>query len=127
MLSASQIEKIQNAKTVIFSTADVKGKPRAIVVQPSRIEKDRIVICNIQMNQTFDNLQENPKCFVGVYIPEEDDLQYKIEGVAEILSSGELFDEIKNYEENENGLLEYGLSVKNVIVIKIEKVEESNG
>ena len=34
-------------------------------------------------------LKINKKCFVNVYIPEKDDLQYKIEGLAEILSSGE--------------------------------------
>ena len=60
---------------------------------------------------------KNKKCFVDVYIPEKEDLQYKIDGEAEILSSGELYEEIKNFEENENGLLECGLTVKDIIVI----------
>lgn len=127
MLTEIQFENIKNAKNIIFATADENGMPRAIVIQPSRIETDRIIICNVQMNKTFENLKNNNKCFVNVFVPENDSLQYKIEGIAEILNSGELFDEIKNFEENENGLLEYGLSVKNVIVIKIINIEESNG
>lgn len=127
MLSIEQIENVKKSKLVVFATSDVNFKPRAIVVQPSRVERDRIIICNIQMGKSFENLKVNKQCFVNVYISEEDDLQYKIEGVAEILSSGELFEDIKNYEENENGLLEYGLTVKDIIVIKIINVEESNG
>lgn len=127
MLNQIQLENIKLAKNIIIATADFNNKPRAVIVQPSRVEKDRIIICNIQMNKTFENLKINKKCFVNVYIPEKDDLQYKIEGLAEILSSGELYNEVKNFEENENGLLDYGLTVKDVIVIKISNVEESNG
>ena len=127
MLTKFQIGNIKKAKNIIVASSDDDNRPRAIIVQPSRIESDKIIICNIQMEKTLQNLKNNAHCFVNVYIPEEDDLQYKIEGTAEILSSGELFDEVKNYEENENGLLEYGLSVKDVIVIRIENVEESNG
>ena len=126
MLNQIQLENIKLAKNIIVATAD-NNKPRAIIVQPSRIENDKIVICNIQMNHTFKNLLENKQCFVNIYIPEKEDLQYKIDGEAEILSSGELYEEIKNFEENENGLLEYGLTVKDIIVIKITNVEESNG
>ncbi len=127
MLTKIQIENIEKAKNVIIASADSDNKPRAIIVQPSRVESDRIIICNIQMGKSFENLKVNKKCFINVYIPEEEDLQYKIEGLAEIWSSGELFEEIKNYEEHENGLLEYGLIVKDIIVIKILNVEESNG
>lgn len=127
MLTKLQIENIKKAKNIVIASSDDDNRPRAIIVQPSRIECDKIIICNIQMEKTLENLKNNAYCFVNVYIHEEDDLQYKIDGYSEILSSGELFDEIKNYEENENGLLEYGLSVKDVIVIRIENVEESNG
>ena len=127
MLNDIQLKNIKSVEEIVFATADENGMPRAIIVQPSRIEKDRIIICNIQMNKSFENLKNNNKCFVNVFVPENDNLQYKIEGTAEILSSGELFDEIKNFEENENGLLEYGLTVNDVIVIKIEHLEESNG
>lgn len=127
MLTENQIQNIVEAKTAVLATADKNGKPRCVVLMPSRVEKDRIIVCNIQMNQTFENLKENKQCFLNVYMPEKDDLQYKIEGEAEILSSGELFDEIKNYEENENGLLESGLCVNDVIVVHVKTFEESNG
>ena len=127
MLNQIQLENIKLAKNIIIATADFSNKPRAIIVQPSRVEKDKIIICNIQMNKTFENLKANKNCFVNIYLPDQEDLQYKIEGEAEIINSGELYNEIKNFEENENGLLDYGLTVKDVIVIKINNVEESNG
>ena len=127
MLNQIQLENIKLANNIIIATADFNNKPRAIIVQPSRVEKDKIIICNIQMNKTFENLKANKNCFVNIYLPDQEDLQYKIEGEAEIINSGELYNEIKNFEENENGLLDYGLTVKDVIVIKINNVEESNG
>ena len=127
MLNQIQLENIKSAKNIIIATADFNNKPRAIIVQPSRVEKDKIIICNIQMNKTFENLKANKNCFVNIYLPDQEDLQYKIEGEAEIINSGELYNEIKSFEENENGLLDYGLTVKDVIVIKINSVEESNG
>ena len=46
------------------------------------------------MSKTFNNLQSNNKAFINVLIPEQDDLQYKIECVTEINTSGNLFNEI---------------------------------
>lgn len=77
------------------------------------------------MNKTFRNIQENKQCFVNVLIPENDDLQYKIEGVATILNSGELFEEIKTFEESEN--LPPELKVTAIIEVKIKSIEKSNG
>ena len=59
MLNQIQLENIKLAKNIIIATADFNNKPRAVIVQPSRVEKDRIIICNIQMNKTFENLKIN--------------------------------------------------------------------
>lgn len=64
-------------------------------------------------------------CFLNVYLPDEDDLQIKIEGLAEVVDSGDLFKEIKNYEESEN--LPPKLKVNSIIIVKIVNVEETNG
>lgn len=125
MLNSQQIENIKNAEKVIFSTASKENAPRSIWVITSRVEKDRIILSNIQMNKSFDNILQNPKCFINVLIPEQDDLQYKIDGVAKVYTQGELFSEIKTYEESEN--LPPELKVSAIIVVDIKNIEESNG
>ena len=77
------------------------------------------------MEKSFKNIKENNKCFINVFIPEQEDLQYKIEGVAEVFENGKLFDEIKKFEETEN--LPPELKVNSIIVIKLISLEESNG
>lgn len=57
MLNNKQIENIKLAEKVIFSTADKNNQPRSIWVIPSKIENDRIILSNIQMEKTFENLK----------------------------------------------------------------------
>jgi len=125
MITKQQIENIKAQENIIFTTADKNGQPRSIYVIPSRIESDKIIISNIQMHKSFENIKENNKCFINVFMPDKDDLQYKIEGSAEIFESGKLFEEIKNYEETEN--LPPELKVNAIIVVTITKFEQSNG
>ena len=44
---------------------------------PSKIEKDKITLSNIQMKQTIENIETNPNCFIDVYIKEKNDKQIK--------------------------------------------------
>lgn len=125
MLNELQIKNIQNAEKVIFTTSSSSNQPRSIWVVPSKIEKNRIVISNIQMGKSFENIKENPKCFINVLIPKQDDLQYKIEGIAKIYYKGRLFEDIKKYEETEN--LPPELKVNAIIVIELTSFEQSNG
>ena len=125
MLNNKQIENIKLAEKVIFSTADKGNQPRSVWVIPSRIERDRIILSNIQMQKSFENVKQNPKCFINVFVPDNDDLQYKIEGFATINERGELFKEIKEYEETEN--LPPELKVNSIIIIDIKSFEETNG
>lgn len=125
MLNELQIKNIQNAEKVIFTTSSSSNQPRSIWVVPSKIEKNRIVISNIQMGKSFENIKENSKCFINVLIPEHDDLQYKIEGIAKIYYKGRLFEDIKKYEETEN--LPPELKVNAIIVIELTSFEQSNG
>ena len=77
------------------------------------------------MQKSIANIRSNSKCFINVYMADKDDLQYKIERNADIVESGELFEEIKQYEESEN--LPPELKVNSIIVINIKKFEQSNG
>lgn len=123
-LLSSEIEEIKNNEYVVFSTTN-NNIPHSIVVMPSRIESNRIIISNIQMNKTIENIIINPNGFINVYIKENNDKQYKIDCICEVFNSGELFDDIKCYEETNN--LPEELKVKQIIIANIKDIEISEG
>ena len=125
MLTTQQIKNIIENQSVIFTTASKSGKPRSIFVIPSRVSENEIIISNIQMHKSILNILENKQLFINVYMPDKDDLQYKIEGIAEVYDSGKLFEEIKKFEETEN--LPPEQKVKSIIVVKVISIEETNG
>ncbi len=125
MLTQNQINNINEHQSVIFTTASKTGNPRSIYVIPNRVTENEIIISNIQMKTSIQNIKENNQCFINVYFPQKEDLQYKIEGKAKVYENGDLFEEIKNYEETEN--LPPELKVNSIIVIEITNFEESNG
>lgn len=124
ILSNNEIEEIKNNEWVILSTSN-NNEPRAIVVMPSRVESDRMILSNIQMSKTIENLKKNPNCFINAYIKNNNDKQYKIECNCEIFEEGELFNEIKLYEEENN--LPEELKVHSIIVAKYCNIEISEG
>ena len=121
-LTIDEIEEIKNNEWVIFSTSK-NNLPRAIVVMPSRVESDRIILSNIQMNRSIENINENPNCFINVYIKDQNDKQIKMSCDAEVYNKGELFNEIKEFEENNN--LPDDLKVHSIIVANIKNVDIS--
>lgn len=123
-LTITEINEIKNNEWIIFSTAN-NNKPHAIVVIPSRVEKDRIIISNIQMKKSIENLKLNSKCFIDVYIKEQDDKQIKIDGIGNVYDSGELFQEIKDFEETNN--LPEELKVNSIIIVEFNNIEVSEG
>lgn len=120
-LSIEQIELIKNNEWVIFSTSDLNNNPRAIVVIPSKIEKNRMIISNIQMDKTIENIKSNKKCFINAYSKENSDMQIKISGIAKVFEDGNLYLEIKKYEETNN--LPDDLKVHSIIVMDFENIE----
>lgn len=124
-LTDKQIELVKEQEWVILSTANKDGKPHSIIVLPSRIESDKIILSNIQMKTSIDNLKENNKCFINIFLKENDDMQIKIDGIAKIYDSGKLYEYIKEYEETNN--LPPELKVNSIIVIDFENIEISNG
>lgn len=124
-LTIQEIEHIKNNEWVIFTTANNINEPHSIIVIPSKIEKDRIILSNIQMKQSIENIKANPNCFINVYIKEQNDKQIKITGVGKVEESGELFNNIKEYEETNN--LPEELKVNSIIIIEIEHIEITEG
>lgn len=124
-LTNELIDMIEKNEWVIFSTSDVNSNPHAIIVLTSKVEKNRIILSNIQMNKSIENVMSNPKCFINVYIKDKDDVQIKINCTAEVYDDGELYHEIKEYEETNN--LPEDLKVRSIIVANIDNVEVSEG
>lgn len=122
-LNNEQIEIIEKNGWVILSTASENKQPHSIIVQPSRIENERIILSNIQMKTSIRNLEQNSKCSINIYSQENDDMQIKIHGNASILNSGVLYEEIKNYEETNN--LPPELKVNSIIIVNFENIEVS--
>ena len=124
-LSTEQINLIKNNGWVIFSTSDVNNCPHAIIVQPSRTETNRIIISNIQMNKSIQNIKNNSKCFINVYLKDNSDMQIKITGTANVYENGNLYNEIKDYEETNN--LPDNLKVRSIIVVEFVNIEITKG
>lgn len=123
-LTLEEIEQIKNNEWVILSTSK-NNIPRAIIVIPSRVESDKIILSNIQMNKSIENINDNSNCFINVYIKEQNDKQIKINCAAQVYSDGKLYDEIKDFEETNN--LPEDLKVRSIIVANIKSVETSEG
>lgn len=123
-LTIDEIEEIKNNEWVIFSTSK-NNIPRAIVVIPSRVESDRIILSNIQMNKSIENVNGNSNCFINTYIKDQNDKQIKISCDAEVYNDGELYNEIKEFEETNN--LPDDLKVHSIIVANIKNIEVSEG
>ena len=120
-LSTEQINLIKNNEWVIFATSDTNNYPHAIIVQPSRIEKNKIILSNIQMSKSIENIKMNSKCFINAYLKDHSDMQIKITGKANVYEEGALFHEIKDFEETNN--LPDDLKVHSIIVIDIENID----
>lgn len=123
-LTLEEIEQIKNNEWVILSTSK-NNIPRAIIVIPSRVESDKIILSNIQMNKSIENINDNSNCFINVYIKEQNDKQIKINCAAQVYIDGKLYDEIKDFEETNN--LPEDLKVRSIIVANIKSVETSEG
>ncbi len=123
-LSDEQIKLIEKNGWIIFGTADKNNQPHCVIVLPSKIEKQRIILSNIQMKTSIKNLEENNKCCINVY-SQEDDTQIKINGYATIEDSSKLYTEIKEYEEINN--LPPKLKVNSIIIVNIQSIEVSQG
>ena len=119
-LTSTEIKEIEENEGIIFTTS-FQDVPRSIIVLPSRVEENQIIISDIQMNKSIENVKKNPHCFINAYIQAKDGKQIKMDCTAEVYSEGELFQEIKKMEEMYN--LPPELNVHSIIVAKITNVD----
>ena len=128
-LSEEQLNSIKNVVTLMLATASKDGIPHCTIVEPSRYYEDRIIIPIVQMEVSKRNIEENNRVFIHVFKEDESDpewsVQYKINCIANIETSGELFDEVKHYEETE--VLPDGFFVNGIVIAKIIDFKEYVG
>lgn len=115
-LTSDQIDFINSNEWVIFATASETAIPRAAIVIPSRVTESQIILSNVQMGRSAQNVHENAQVFVSSY---QDDRQVKISGMAKYFSSGDIFDAIQKFEQSRD------IEIQGIIVIDIQNIEET--
>ena len=83
------------------------------------IDESYLAFANIHSPQTVENLKHNPSIAINVVDPFSR-RGYSFKGIAEIVSSGDKFNKIISYYKTS----EVRDSIKSVILVKIEKVNE---
>lgn len=115
MLSQEQIQFILDNENLILASS-ANDMPRAIIVIPSVVDSNEIVISNIQMEVSNQSIKNNPNVFLVSY-SKDFNKWMKIVGKAEVLSDGKQFDDVKTLEATR-----CPMPVKEIIVVKIQSV-----
>jgi hypothetical protein len=128
-LNETQLNNIKSVGTLMLATASKDGKPHCTIVEPSRFYEDRIIIPIVQMEISKQNMLENKNIFIHVFKEDKEDpersIQYKLNCTAEIETSGDLFEEVKHYEETE--VLPEGFYVNGIVIATIVDCKEYIG
>lgn len=100
-----------------MATASLSGKPRVTFVYVNKIESDKIIITDNEMNRMRINLLENNQIALLVF---ETDYSYclRITGTAEYYHHGEYFEFVRNSPDNKKQ------NPKGAIVIAVNEVIE---
>jgi predicted pyridoxine 5'-phosphate oxidase superfamily flavin-nucleotide-binding protein len=115
-LTAEAKKIIAEAGPALIATASKNGKSHVQVKGSFRIVDDgTLVFVNIDSPRTMANWRDNPQLSALVFDPEAGQ-SCRIWGKAEVITKGELFDEIK--EE-----LAGKLKLRHLVLMKIEEVE----
>jgi predicted pyridoxine 5'-phosphate oxidase superfamily flavin-nucleotide-binding protein len=83
------------------------------------LDESHLVFADIQSPKTIENLEHNPSVEINVVDPFSR-RGYRFKGIAEIISSGEKFNDIIS-QYKKNGIKS---TIKCVVLVKIEKLSE---
>lgn len=116
-LTKKQLDLLRKGKIVVLATSSTDGTPRAIFVEINKVENNKIIITDNEMEITRKNLLENENVFILAF---KKDYNYclKVSGKAEYYSEGKYFDFVKNLEANKDH------DPKGAVVITIKEVAE---
>lgn len=128
-LTEEQLKNIKSVGTLMIASASKEGIPHCTIVEPSRYLENKIIIPIVQMEITKKNIEENNNIFIHIFKEDENNpeysIQYKMNCKATIETTGELFEEIKRYEETE--VLPEGFYVNGIIIVEILDCKEYIG
>ena len=112
-------ETIASIRPAIIATASKDGKPNVSAKGSFRVlDDDHVAFADISSPRTIANLMENPKISILIMHPKSMK-GCRIWGKAEVLESGELFEQIsKDFAERD-------LEVKHVVKIEVEEAQDS--
>jgi predicted pyridoxine 5'-phosphate oxidase superfamily flavin-nucleotide-binding protein len=119
MLTDKIKETIAEVRPGIVATVDKHGKPNVSAKGSVRVlDDDHLVFTDINSARTIANLRENPSISVLVLHPRSM-RGCRIWGQAEVLDSGEMFDQLnKEYAER-------NIKVNHVVKITVEEALDS--
>jgi len=84
---------IREAKFPMLATVDADGKPRVRPVSPVRVDDDfTIYVANLRSYHKTAEIEANPAVELAYLAPDHD--QVRITGTAEVITDGELLQEI---------------------------------
>ena len=123
------IDDLKAVGAIMLATASKSGKPHCTIVEPSKYLTDKIIVPIVQMEISKQNISENEQVFLHAYKEDKNNpelsVQYKMEALAKIETTGKLFDEVKKYEETE--VLPEGFYVSGIVVATILDCKEYVG
>lgn len=123
ILSTEQIDFINKNEVLYFATASKDSVPRVIPVVPTIVNSFEIILADMQMSISNQNVKDNKNVFL-YSIDSDMNKNLKISGMAEYFTSGKYFDEVVRLElERESGLNPRG-AIRIVIKDVVSAVEE---
>lgn len=116
-----EIKKIIEENALAFATVDKTGNPHCIAVgYPKVVDKNKIIITDVAMKKTLENIQGNSNVALTVWSRnwEEKCIGYELKGKAEYFISGKWKKFVEQMPENK------GLPAKGAILVTINKIKK---
>lgn len=112
-----EMKKAIEKNLVFVATASSDGTPNVVPIGFTRpIDNKRILIVDVFMKKTINNLEENPK--VSIIVQNAKEHPYQFKGTAEVFKSGKFFEEAVEWAQNVMSEVE----PKSAILMTIEEI-----
>lgn len=118
---SKELKKLIEGNALAFATVDKAGNPHCIAVgYPKVVNKDKIIITDVAMNETIKNIKRNNNVSLTVWNRnwEENCVGYELRGTAEYFTSRKWKEFVDKMPENK----EY--KPKGAILITVNKIKK---
>lgn len=114
------IKKLVENSALGFSTVGKNGEPHSIAVACVKVIGNKIIITNVHIKESLENIKNNPKVVLVVWNKEWEKacVGFEFRGSAKNYNSGRWFEFVKNMPDNK------GYNVKSAIVITVLKIKK---